>query len=152
MDYFGFSPSDVVKLVELSTRVYVAFKGMLEHLEPLSTLAKTSADANESSEAQVEGLVREFGAFHRCLVELDELMREYGKPLPFPFDDFKNTIERCEKSIKPYAENLVEKKMTFTKIVYTIKYIGKEKEIDGLRKQISGHYQALQMCISFLQL
>lgn len=30
--------------------------------------------------------------------------------------------------------------------------VGKEKEIDGLRKQINGHYQALQMCISFLQL
>lgn len=26
---FGFSPSDVVKLVEVSTRVYLAFKGML---------------------------------------------------------------------------------------------------------------------------
>ena len=109
-------------------------------------------DANENSEAQVEGLVREFTAFHHCLVELDELMREYGKPLPFPFDDFKDTIERCEKSIKPYAENLIDKKMNFTKMVYTIKYMGKEKEIDGLRKQISGHYQALQMCISFLQL
>ncbi|KAF2624441.1 hypothetical protein BU25DRAFT_161267 [Macroventuria anomochaeta] len=132
---FGFSPSDVVKLVEVSTRVYLAFK-----------------DANENSEVQVEGLVREFTAFHHCLVELDELMREYGKPLPFPFDDFKDTIDRCEKSIKPYADNLIDKKMNFTKMVYTIKYMGKEKEIDGLRKQISGHYQALQMCISFLQL
>jgi hypothetical protein len=25
---FGFSPSDAVKLVEISTRVYIAFKGM----------------------------------------------------------------------------------------------------------------------------
>ncbi|KAF3032529.1 hypothetical protein E8E12_002302 [Didymella heteroderae] len=132
---FGFSPSDVVKLVEVSTRVYLAFK-----------------DANENSEAQVGGLVREFTAFHQCLIELDELMREYGKPLPFPFDDFKDTIDRCEKSIKPYAENLIDKKMNLSKMVYTIKYMGKEKEIDGLRKQISGHYQALQMCISFLQL
>ena len=109
-------------------------------------------DANENSEIQVEGLVREFTAFHQCLVELDELMREYGKPLPFPFDDFKHTIERCEKSIKPYAENLIDKKMNFTKMRYTIKYLGKEKEIDGLLKHISGHSQALQMCISFLQL
>ncbi|KAH6629758.1 hypothetical protein C7974DRAFT_310982 [Boeremia exigua] len=132
---FGISPTDVLKLVEVSTRVYLAFK-----------------DANENSEVQVEGLVREFTAFHHCLIELDELMRDYGKPLPFPFEDFKDTIERCEKSIKPYADNLIDKKMNFTKMVYTIKYMGKEKEIDGLRKQIAGHYQALQMCISFLQL
>ncbi|KAF3005978.1 hypothetical protein E8E13_010369 [Curvularia kusanoi] len=132
---FGFSPSDVVKLLEVSTRVYLAFK-----------------DANENSEVQVEGLVREFTGFHHCLEELDELMKEYGKPLPFPFEDFRDTIERCEKTIKPYAENLIDKKMNFSKIVYTIKYMGKEKEIDGLRKQIAGHYQALQMCISFLQL
>ena len=149
---FGFSPSDVVKLVEVSTRVYLAFKGMPNHPEPCQCFTDISADANENSEVQVEGLVREFTAFHQCLVQLDELMREYGKPLPFPFDDFKDTIERCEKSIKPYADNLIDKKMNFTKMVYTIKYMGKEKEIDGLRKQISGHYQALQMCISFLQL
>lgn len=133
---FGVSPSDVLKLVEFSTRVYVAFK-----------------DANDNSEAQVEGLVREFSTFHHCLVELDQLMREYGKPLPFPYLDFKETLQKCDKTLKPYAANLVDsKKMTMKKFTYTIKYIGKEKEIDGLRKQINGHYQALQMCISFLQL
>jgi len=42
--------------------------------------------------------------------------------------------------------------MTVKKFIFTIRYIGMEKEIDGLRKQISGHYQALNMCISFLQL
>lgn len=150
---FGFSPSDVVKLVEVSTRVYLAFKGMMCPLLSERICSLTfNEDANENSEAQVGGLVREFTAFHQCLIELDDLMREYGKPLPFPFDDFKDTIERCEKSIKPYAENLIDKKMNLSKMVYTIKYMGKEKEIDGLRKQISGHYQALQMCISFLQL
>lgn len=80
-------------------------------------------------------------------------MTEYGKPLPFPYLDFQETLQRCEKSLKPYANHLVDsKKMTVRKITYTIRYIGKEKEIDGLRKQINGHYQALQMCISFLQL
>jgi hypothetical protein len=149
---FGFSPSDVVKLLEVSTRVYLAFKGMPELLVLMLLYAYDCIDANENSEAQVESLVREFTNFHHCLVELDELMKDYGKPLPFPCDDFKETLQKCEKSIKPYAENLVDKKMNFTKIVYTIKYMGKEKEIEGLRKQITGHYQALQMCISFLQL
>lgn len=79
-------------------------------------------------------------------------MKEYGKPLPFPFDDFRDTIDRCDKSIKTYAEKLIDTKMNFIKMVYTLKWMGKEKEIDGLRKQIAGHYQALQMCISFLQL
>ncbi|KAF1845614.1 uncharacterized protein K460DRAFT_111668 [Cucurbitaria berberidis CBS 394.84] len=132
---FGFSPSDVIKLLEVSTRVYIAFK-----------------DANENSEAQVEALVREFTTFHQCLTELDELMKEYGKPLPFPCKDFEVTLEKCERSLEPYAENLVDKKMGIRKFLYTIKYMGKEKEIEGLRKQISGHYQALHMCISFLQL
>ena len=149
---FGFSPSDVVKLVEVSTRVYLAFKGMSSTSMILPPFANRFVDANENSEAQVDGLVREFTAFHHCLVELDELMREYGKPLPFPVADFKETLQRCEKCIKPYAENLVDKKMNFAKMVFTIKFMGKEKEIDGLRKQVSGHYQALQMCIAFLQL
>lgn len=79
-------------------------------------------------------------------------MKEYGKPLPFPCKDFEATLEKCEKSLEPYAENLVDKKMGIKKILYTVKYMGKEKEIEGLRMQITGHYQALHMCISFLQL
>ena len=96
--------------------------------------------------------MREFNTFHQCLVELADLMKEYGKPLPFPCDQFKVTLAKCEKTLEPYADNLVDKKIGFKKIYFTIKYIGKEKEIDGLRKSITGHYQALQMCISFLQL
>jgi hypothetical protein len=100
----------------------------------------------------VESLVREFKAFAECLLELAGLMEEFGKPLPFPVDAFKETLNRCEASLKPYQENLVDKKMGITKIVWTIKYIGKEKELDFLRKQITGHYQALHMCVSFMQL
>ena len=96
--------------------------------------------------------MREFQAFAICLLELDELMKEFGKPLPFPVDEFKKTLEKCEASLRPYKDNLVDKKMSASKFVWTIKYIGKEKELDGLRKQISGHYQALNMCLSFLQL
>ncbi|KAI4678330.1 uncharacterized protein J4E88_006851 [Alternaria novae-zelandiae] len=66
--------------------------------------------------------------------------------------DFEDTLKKCEKTLEPYAEHLVDKKMTVKKFIFTIRYIGMEKEIDGLRKQISGHYQALNMCISFLQL
>ncbi len=148
---FGFSPTDVIKLLEVSARIYIAFKG-LSRAQTCRRNADCIADANENSEAQVEGLVREFNAFHQCLVELGELMKEYGKSLPFPCDQFKLTLQKCEKTLEPYSENLVDKKIGFKKIFYTIKYIGKEKEIDGLRKLITGHYQALQMCISFLQL
>lgn len=109
-------------------------------------------DANEISEAQVEGLVREFTTFHACLTELGKLMTEYGKPLPFPCKDFETTLRKCEKTLDPYAEHLVDKKMGIKKMIYTVRYMGMEKEIDGLRKQITGHYQALHMCISFLQL
>lgn len=38
-------------------------------------------DANENSEAQVSGLVKEFTTFHGCLKELGELMKQYGQPL-----------------------------------------------------------------------
>lgn len=79
-------------------------------------------------------------------------MKEYGKPLPFPYLDFEETLKRCEETIEPYANNLVDRKMSVKKFYYTIKYIGKETEIVNLRTQITGHYQALQMCISFLQL
>jgi hypothetical protein len=117
-----------------------------------SARAHNRVDANDNSEAQVESLVREFQAFAQCLLELDKLMKEFGRPLPFPVEDFKKTLEKCEATLKPYADNLVDKKMGAKKVWYTVKYIGKEKELDGLRKQISGHYQALNMCLSFLQL
>jgi hypothetical protein len=109
-------------------------------------------DANENSEAQVAGLVKEFTTFHACLIELGELMKQYGQPMPFPCKDFEETLKRCDKTLNPYADHLVDKKMTVKKFIFTIRYIGMEKEIDGLRKQITGHYQALHMCISFLQL
>ncbi|KAI4951477.1 hypothetical protein J4E91_004187 [Alternaria rosae] len=63
----------------------------------------------------------------------------------FPVKDFEDTLKKCEKTLEPYAEHLVDKKMTVKKFIFTIRYIGMEKEIDGLRKQISGHYQALNM-------
>ena len=100
----------------------------------------------------MSGLVREFNSFHQCLLDLSELMKEYGKPLPFPYLDFQETLKRCEETIEPYANHLVDRKMSMKKFVYTIRYIGKEKEISNLRTVIMGHYQALQMCTSFLQL
>ena len=79
-------------------------------------------------------------------------MKEYGKRLPFSNAGFKETLERCQKTLEPYSTHLVDnKKMTVKKAYYTVKYIGKEKEIDNLRKQIAGHYSALQLRISFLQ-
>jgi wobble nucleotide-excising tRNase len=72
--------------------------------------------------------------------------------MPFPVKDFENTLKKCAKTLEPYTDHLVDKKMSVKKFIFTIRYIGMEKEIDGLRKQISGHYQALNMCTSFLQL
>lgn len=72
--------------------------------------------------------------------------------MPFPFLDFKETLERCQETLEPYSTHLVDRRMSVKKIYYTVRYIGKEKEIEGLRQQISGNYQALQMCINFLQL
>ncbi|CAI6334782.1 unnamed protein product [Periconia digitata] len=132
---FGYSIGDVINLVQISARVYVAFN-----------------DANNCSESQVVGLVREYTAFHHCLVELAELMKEYGKPLPFSYHDFQSTLERCESTIEPYKENLVDRKMSVKKFIYTIKYMGKEKEIENLRSLVNGHCQSLQLCISFLNL
>ncbi|PSN65516.1 hypothetical protein BS50DRAFT_60712 [Corynespora cassiicola Philippines] len=131
----GLSPSDIIKLVEISTRIYDAFN-----------------NANLSSAAQVEALVREFGDFHHFLVMLDALMKEYNKPLPFPCSSFKETLERCDKCLEPYREQLVDRKMSAKKFLYTVRYIGKENEVDWLRRQIAGHYQVLHLCISFLQL
>ncbi|PVH95352.1 hypothetical protein DM02DRAFT_690958 [Periconia macrospinosa] len=132
----GYSISEFIKLVQFSARIYVAF----------------NVDANDSSQAQVEGLVREFAAFHHCLEELAELMKDYGKPLPFSYGDFKETLKRCEETIEPYKANLIDRKMSIKKFLYTIKYIGKEKEIDNLRHQINGHFQSIQLCIQFLHL
>ncbi|KAF1961956.1 hypothetical protein CC80DRAFT_512992 [Byssothecium circinans] len=130
---FGFSPSDVINLVQYSTRVYVAFK-----------------DANDNSETQVASLVRSFSAFHHYLLQFNEHMKEYGKPLPLPYHDFRETLKRCEETIEPYKDNLVDRKMSMKKFIYTIKYIGKEKEIENLRRQIDWHCQVLQLHMSSL--
>ncbi|KAL6156428.1 hypothetical protein ACJBU6_05550 [Exserohilum turcicum] len=81
-----------------------------------------------------------------------KLLEISTRPMPFPVKDFEATLKRCEKTLDPYADHLVDKKMGVKKFIFTIRYMGMEKEIDGLRKQITGHYQALHMCISFLQL
>jgi hypothetical protein len=130
---FGFSPSDILKLIEISTNVYVAFSG-----------------AYNNSEKQVEGLVREFSDFHLCLIELQKLMKEYGKPLPLPYLNFEKTLEKCMAMIKPYSDSLVDKKMSAKKAYHTIAWIGKEKDINRLRSQLAGHSLALHMCISFI--
>ncbi|KAF2468748.1 uncharacterized protein BDR25DRAFT_264609, partial [Lindgomyces ingoldianus] len=133
---FGVSPLDVVELVKYSTRIYVAFK-----------------DTKYNSASETEALIKEFTTLHHCLIQLDELMKEYGKPLPFPGLDFYETLHKCEKTLKPYTNNHVDnEKMPVERFTYTIKHIGKETELDELRKKLIGNYQALQMCISFLQL
>ena len=119
---------------------------------PRFKLAHLRPDANENSEAQVASLVREFQSFVRCLLDLDALMKEFGGPLPFPVEEFKKTLQKCEASLKPYEEKLVDKKMSIEKMVWTIKSIGKENELESLQKQVTGHYQALTICLLIMNL
>lgn len=79
-------------------------------------------------------------------------MRAHGMPLPFSYHAFNDTLDRCDKLIKPYVTELVDKKnKSVKKAVRTIRFIGKEKEIEWLRKQISSHCQQLQLWLSFTQ-
>jgi hypothetical protein len=86
------------------------------------------------------------------LLELDKLVKEFGKPLPFPLQDFKTTISQCETRLKPYREDLKDQRMGLSKKIWKIKFLGKDRELEDMREQITGHYQALNLCISFLQL
>jgi hypothetical protein len=78
-------------------------------------------------------------------MELRDLCIEFGKPLPFPLADFAKTLEQCEKI-------LVDSQNRSSKVQRWYRSTFQEPEIDDLRKQLTGHYQALQICISFVQL
>ncbi|KAG9196659.1 hypothetical protein G6011_01780 [Alternaria panax] len=101
---FGCSPSDVLKLLDMSTRVYLASK-----------------DTNENSEAQVRGLVKESTTFHGCLKELGGLMKQYGQSMLFSIKDFEDTLKKCEKTSELYADHLVDRKMSVKKFIFTLR-------------------------------
>lgn len=95
----------------------------------------------------------EFQTFAQHLLDLDKMMKRFGRPMPFPVDDFKETLAACEASLQPYKKNLLgEQKMGFSKMYWAIKYIGKEKELDILRKRVAGHSQALIMRLNALNM
>ena len=101
----------------------------------------------------MKAFVKEFSDFHQCLLQLEELMKEYGKRLPLPIAGFKDTLVRCQTTLLPYLTHLVDNRsMTWKKAYYTIQYIGKEKDLESLRKQILGHYQALQVHLQFVNM
>jgi len=107
---------------------------------------------NDSSQSQVEGLIREFNNFHHCLEKLSKLAQEHNKELPLQYHHFLETLQRCWDTLKSYTQHLVDSRgWSFQKVRYTIAYIGKEGEIDRLRKQIRGHYDALHMWLSIWQ-
>jgi hypothetical protein len=58
--------------------------------------------------------------------------------------DFAKTLERCER--------VLDDGQNWNSIVKVIRPRFQKLEIDNLRKQVAGHYQALHMCISFVQL
>jgi hypothetical protein len=149
---FGFAVSDVVQLVANSTRIYLAFKGKSRSNIRRMVSCSKFQDTDDHSDASGQALIREFGLFHKCLLELAELMNEYANLLPIPYHDFRETLQQIEKMITPVESIATEKVKSRKKFIFQPKNAGKEKEIDNLRATISGHRQVLQMCISFLQL
>jgi hypothetical protein len=79
-------------------------------------------------------------------------MKEFGQEELFSVEDFKKILYKCEESLKPYVDKLCNQPRSFGKVLWTVKFIGKEKELEILRKQITGQYQALNLCLQFLQL
>src|SRR2546423_7933487 len=68
----GWSAGDVIKIIEVSTTLYSAFR-----------------DGYKNSENQVQLLVKEFMRFHEFLQKLAQLLRKYERPLPFGYEDFE---------------------------------------------------------------
>ncbi|OCK82251.1 hypothetical protein K432DRAFT_229778 [Lepidopterella palustris CBS 459.81] len=132
---FGWSPGDLVKLIELSTRVYSAL-----------------ADAQKNSSNQVKLLVKEFNRFHEFLKALSRLLERYGRPLPFGSDDFKETLKECEKFIQPYADALIDRRPSITYAYHAVKFVSEDKDVERLRKQVDGHVQSLKLYIGYLTL
>jgi hypothetical protein len=87
--------------------------------------------------------VREVQIFAQSLLELEELMRDFGRQLPFPVEDFERTLSNCEAKLRSYKEGTVAWKVTF---------VGKVSELANLRKEITGNCRTLHICIHFLQL
>lgn len=97
-------------------------------------------------DANLHAIRREYIGLHQVLLELESLMRVYNRPLPFPYLDLQATVEKCGKFLAP------EKESGSKSFTYTLKRFNKRSEIDQLRTQLAGHSQALNICISFLQL
>jgi hypothetical protein len=132
---FGWSAGDIIKLIEVSVKIYAAFQ-----------------DANKNSSKQTRILVDEFTRFHKFLLLLKDLLEKYGKPLPFGYDEFRETLRECESFIKPYADSLLDRGKGFKKAWKTIAFTWNDKDVDRLRKQVTGHVQSLNLIINYLTL
>ena len=131
----GWSAGDVIKIIEVSTTLYSAFR-----------------DGYKNSENQVQLLVKEFMRFHEFLQKLAQLLRKYERPLPFGYEDFEKTMKDCVNFLQPYADALIDRKKSIPKAFYTVKFTTAEKNVERLRKQVDGHVQSLSLYISYLQL
>lgn len=134
MTPIGWSVGDIIKLVEVSAKVYAAFQ-----------------DARQNSSRQVQILVDEFTRFHQFLVQLKQLLDKYHKPL-LGYEGFKETLKECEEFLKPYSDRLIDRKKSIAKGWATIKFVWEDKDVERLRKQVAGHVQSLQLYINFLTL
>ncbi|KAF2758083.1 hypothetical protein EJ05DRAFT_376600 [Pseudovirgaria hyperparasitica] len=132
---FGWSVTDVVKLVELSAKVYMAFN-----------------DASKNSTVQVQALVRELKNFNTSLSLLQNLLEKYGKCVPLVFADFEKTLKECETFIKPYVDALIDRGKSVNKGYHTIAFAWKDKDVERFRAQIHGHVQALLIHTQYLNL
>jgi hypothetical protein len=131
----GCSVGDIIKIVEISTTIYRAFQ-----------------DAHQNSSRQVQILASEFKRFHEFLIQLKQLLDRHGKPLPFGYDGFLETLAECEKFLGPYCDRLIDRKRSMQKMWSTVKFGFDDKDVDRLRKQVAGHVQSLQLSIQFLNL
>ena len=131
----GLSAGDVIKLLEVSAQIYSAFR-----------------DASKNSPNQVQLLVKEFKRFHEFLGLLAQLLKKYGRPLPFGYEDFQKTLEDCQKFLQPYADALIDRKKSVPYVWQTLKFANEKEDVDRLRKQVDGHVQSLNLYIGYLQL
>ncbi|KAF1842833.1 uncharacterized protein K460DRAFT_396305 [Cucurbitaria berberidis CBS 394.84] len=144
----SFSATDAIQLAQISTRIWLLAKGILDDVVKTTMVnCEYVPEARKGPEKALEGLVRELATLKACFVKLAELMTEYGKPLPFPVPDWRDTLQACEQSI---TGSMSERRKSLK--VFAFNSILKVKDINQLLKKITGHYRGLQICTSFLKL
>ena len=132
---FGWSVTDIIKLIEISVNVYGAFN-----------------DARKNSSHRFQLLSEEFRRFHTCLELLRDLLKEHNKNLYFGYDQFKATLEECQEFLQKYAV-LGESRNSIAKFIRTIGWTTEEKStINRLLAAVHGHAHVIGLYIGYMTL